>query len=180
MYIDGMQSGARTLRDSILGIPPSQSLRRLKILYGTNIRLNDLSLQYWNDIVGYLREERFLSLQSMLITVYWSHRRAKLHATEFGERVPSSFPTYNKDLTVRIICHRQMLIFIVDQIAVSITRDHPFRRLGSWTRAYHLGECVDWIMFSMDAKVVLQFTMQSNNNFKDSARNTIVCNNIAR
>ncbi|SJL12743.1 uncharacterized protein ARMOST_16174 [Armillaria ostoyae] len=106
LYIDGLQSGAENLRDTILGLPPLQSLQRLKIIYGTDVRLNELSLQYWNDIMCYLKDKRFPNLRSMFITVYWSYRRAKPHATDFQERVPGSFPTYNKNLKVWIL-HRR-------------------------------------------------------------------------
>ncbi|PBK66573.1 hypothetical protein ARMSODRAFT_1021370 [Armillaria solidipes] len=122
LYVDGLQSGTGNLRETILGLPHLPFLQQLKVIYGADIPSNDLSLEHWNDVMCFLKHDRFPVLRSLVITVYWSHRRAKPNAKAFWDRVPESFPAYNKDLktTVSVIC------------------DHPFRSLGSLTRAYHL------------------------------------------
>lgn len=123
LYIDGLQSSTGNLRDTILGLPALPFMQHLKIIYGTDIALDDGSLEHWGNIMCFLKNDRFPCLKSMLITVYWSHHCAKLHAKDFWDCVPKTFPAYNKDI----------------KVTVSVICDHPFRSLRSLTRAYHMG-----------------------------------------
>lgn len=85
LYVDGLQSGSEHLCDTILGLPPSHNLQQLKIIYGTDVRLDDRSLQHWNDIMCHLKRECFPLLRNMLLTVYWSNCRTKTYAIDFRE-----------------------------------------------------------------------------------------------
>ncbi|KAK0431154.1 hypothetical protein EV421DRAFT_1743360 [Armillaria borealis] len=89
------------LRETILGLPRLPFLQQLKVIYGADIPSNDLSLEHWNDIMCFLKHDRFPVLRSLVITVYWSHHCAKPNAKAFRDRVPESFPAYNKDLKNR-------------------------------------------------------------------------------
>ncbi len=146
LYVDGLQSGSENLHDTILGLPPSHNLQWLKIIYGTDVRLDNRSLQHWNDIMCHLKREHFPLLQNILLTVYWSNHCTKTYAIDFHERIPGSFPTYNKDLKVRMHCIYYITSFIGVQTTVSVNRDHPFHHLGSLTRAYHLGEIISMLI----------------------------------